>query len=485
MSLAARFPLNSTSNKTQDKVGPKTANKELEVSILNPRDTIIWHGVPRQPIYKQSSPTLHESVEHKWSETSRTKWSLVEAQNQSMEEEFISSQESFDSSITQGIVGIRSCSGSNSEAGQSTECRSSNIQVSSSTLWMENMFQEFDSYINGSSASNKEPKHGIIEYGQLNSRSGITQPESSNPSIAYPINPHDTCMQEPAAPSKKNELHMTSNSEVPDVCLEALSEESISSWPSSASRFVKGKRIEELAEITGNSSVQQNGQWRPQEYSISNLNASFGKHSEQKESIAQPGAQTEQSQPSCNSYQYKRDHTLHSESTSAIETIKLTEAFIKTWDATNKHVSNVSKVMEKVSVVVGSNPIVNTKIQKEMISVEQNSMEQICTSSHAKNETNTKLSKAEKGNAANVKINAVEWDNLRKAVETNGGRKERRKDAMDSLDYEAVRQANVQEIAEAIRERGMNNMLAERIKVFLLFMYPKILNPKAFIIAPL
>jgi hypothetical protein len=33
------------------------------------------------------------------------------------------------------------------------------------------------------------------------------------------------------------------------------------------------------------------------------------------------------------------------------------------------------------------------------------------------------------------------------------------------LDWEAVRRANVQEIADAIKERGMNNMLAERIQV--------------------
>lgn len=36
---------------------------------------------------------------------------------------------------------------------------------------------------------------------------------------------------------------------------------------------------------------------------------------------------------------------------------------------------------------------------------------------------------------------------------------------MDSLDYEALRCANVNEIAKTIKGRGMNNMLAERIQV--------------------
>ncbi|CAI9302078.1 unnamed protein product [Lactuca saligna] len=44
---------------------------------------------------------------------------------------------------------------------------------------------------------------------------------------------------------------------------------------------------------------------------------------------------------------------------------------------------------------------------------------------------------------------------------------ERSKDAKDSLDYEALRRAHVNQISDAIRERGMNNLLADRIKDFL------------------
>ena len=44
-------------------------------------------------------------------------------------------------------------------------------------------------------------------------------------------------------------------------------------------------------------------------------------------------------------------------------------------------------------------------------------------------------------------------------------KKERNKDTMDSLDYEALQNADVQTISETIKERGMNNMLTERIKV--------------------
>ncbi|KAL8149978.1 hypothetical protein AgCh_006841 [Apium graveolens] len=60
----------------------------------------------------------------------------------------------------------------------------------------------------------------------------------------------------------------------------------------------------------------------------------------------------------------------------------------------------------------------------------------------------------------------INWDSLRKQAQTNGERV-RTADTFDSVDWEAVRLADVEEVADTIRERGMNNMLAERIKAFL------------------
>ncbi|KAF0932071.1 hypothetical protein E2562_007870, partial [Oryza meyeriana var. granulata] len=66
-----------------------------------------------------------------------------------------------------------------------------------------------------------------------------------------------------------------------------------------------------------------------------------------------------------------------------------------------------------------------------------------------------------------TKKKSYDWDNLRKEVLRNCGNRQRSDKAKDTIDWEAVRQADVREISEAIRERGMNNMLAERIKEFL------------------
>ncbi|GJT03411.1 transcriptional activator DEMETER-like protein isoform X1 [Tanacetum coccineum] len=74
--------------------------------------------------------------------------------------------------------------------------------------------------------------------------------------------------------------------------------------------------------------------------------------------------------------------------------------------------------------------------------------------------------KGRKGNLEDEK-KAFDWDSLRRDVYMKCEKTERSKDATDSLDYEALRRAHVSEISDAIRERGMNNLLADRIKDFL------------------
>jgi hypothetical protein len=58
-----------------------------------------------------------------------------------------------------------------------------------------------------------------------------------------------------------------------------------------------------------------------------------------------------------------------------------------------------------------------------------------------------------------------DWDSLRIKAQAKAGKREKTEDTMDSLDWEALRCADVGEIAKTIKERGMNNRLAERIQV--------------------
>ncbi|XP_076904571.1 DNA glycosylase/AP lyase ROS1-like isoform X2 [Bidens hawaiensis] len=71
-----------------------------------------------------------------------------------------------------------------------------------------------------------------------------------------------------------------------------------------------------------------------------------------------------------------------------------------------------------------------------------------------------------KGKTGKGKKKKADWDSLRKTAQLKN-RREKSPDTMDSVDYEAVRRANVNEISDVIKDRGMNNMLAERIKGFL------------------
>lgn len=108
-------------------------------------------------------------------------------------------------------------------------------------------------------------------------------------------------------------------------------------------------------------------------------------------------------------------------------------------------------------------------ISGEIIDVGQNNAERDLnehghSSSREFIEINAATSKSMSKRVQKEKKNEINWDKLREKAEANG-RRERTPNAMDSLDWEAVRCADVHEIANTIKERGMNNMLAERIKV--------------------
>lgn len=69
------------------------------------------------------------------------------------------------------------------------------------------------------------------------------------------------------------------------------------------------------------------------------------------------------------------------------------------------------------------------------------------------------------------KVDPAEWEKLRKMYSTET----RNENHMDSLDWEAVRCAKLEELAETIKERGQNNIIASRIQV------PYIIFSRAFI----
>lgn len=91
---------------------------------------------------------------------------------------------------------------------------------------------------------------------------------------------------------------------------------------------------------------------------------------------------------------------------------------------------------------------------------------------HASDVRSSKIntdSPARKQKAEKEQVKSFDWDSLRRQVQSEGSMRGRSRDIMDSLDYEALRNADVHEISNCIKERGMNNMLAARIKVCKMF----------------
>ncbi|KAK4440644.1 DNA glycosylase/AP lyase ROS1 [Sesamum alatum] len=84
------------------------------------------------------------------------------------------------------------------------------------------------------------------------------------------------------------------------------------------------------------------------------------------------------------------------------------------------------------------------------------------------NETSPQIESTsrKKGKVKDKQENTINWDDLRKNISHSSSRN-RTYQTMDSVNWEAVRQAKVGELAKVIMERGMNNILAGRIKDFL------------------
>lgn len=97
--------------------------------------------------------------------------------------------------------------------------------------------------------------------------------------------------------------------------------------------------------------------------------------------------------------------------------------------------------------------------------VEPNSKVEVCSPIKFPSEASKGAPKAKNTREESAKKTSFDWDSLRREACHNGYNSERSKDRMDSLDWEAVMRSNIGEISETIKERGMNNVLAGRIKV--------------------
>ncbi|XWS75275.1 hypothetical protein CRYUN_Cryun01aG0072300 [Craigia yunnanensis] len=464
MSLAARFPLKSSCKRDCDGDGAKIPIEEPQVCETNPIETIKWHeNLFSHPLDSQSSMTPNGPTDYRRnSENSGIeRTSFMETYSQNLEEEVLSSQGSFDSSVIQANGGIRSYSGSNSETEDpTTGCKFNNIH--GSTLdQIENSasFEEFYNCVSGSSlfhegSKNKESE--ITENGQksrLERTENLRRPSSFNQDSHF----RSQRVQVQALGVSNHPLYLTLESEAQEgEGLEPFAEECMSSWASTASGFNKPKK---LGQSGSKIMVQHNGQAISQDMAATALNTSSSEYIMHQQEVSRPGSRTKSNQL-CNNHQEKRNKALQSESTSV--TMPLTsDAVTRIQKSTSLSAANALKLTERPSDVERMSAL-NKDKGIENREVQSNAKEPMHSSEKKHGENS--IFKPKRRKACEEKNNATEWDGLRKQVQANGSKKERSKDTMDSLDYEAMRCANVNEISNAIKERGMNNMLAERIK---------------------
>ncbi|XP_022765546.1 transcriptional activator DEMETER-like [Durio zibethinus] len=467
MSLAAKFPLKSSCKRDCDGDGAKTLIEEPEIYEPNPNETFKWHeNLFSHPLDSQCSMTPNRSTDYQRNSDNSgiERTSFMEAYSQSLEEEVLSSQGSFDSLVIQAIGGIRSYSGSNSETEDpTTGCKFNNIH--GSTLdQKENSasFEEFFNYVSGTPlfhGGSTYKQSEVTENGQkskLERKENVKRPSSFNQGSHF----RSQEVQLEAFGVSNHSLYRTLESEAQELDgLEPFGEECMSSWASTASGFNKPKQ---LGQSGGNIMVQYNAQPITQDMATTALNASSSEHIMHQQEVSWPGYCTKSNQL-CNNHQEKRNKAFQSESTSVIMPLTA-DAVSKMQKSTSMSTANALKLTERPSNVERIS-VLNKDKDIEDREVQSDAKEPVHSSGKEHGENS--ILKPKRRKAQGEKNHTTDWDGLRKQAEANGWKKERSKDTMDSLDYEAMRNANVNEISNAIKERGMNNMLAERIKEFL------------------
>lgn len=458
MSLAARFPLKSkSSQRTYDIVVTDPSVEEPQHCIVNPVDSIASYerGTLNPPTYYIDFEKPHHTGEY-WRdrETSRINESLIQPNNHSSEEELLSSQDSLDSSVTQDTR-IRTNSksevrNSGREPSRDQFLTSTNsLQVGKAT-----MFQEFYHSVNGVSLFD-ESANGKLQQQHVkqSSRVGSNDIHSFHSASGHPCSfGYPQKQQLPVAPPTDYESYY---SYIQGLNTFQMNGEEFS-WPET---------------VSIHSEFQDNNYMR---FGIKGVGDSVDKPAEMQRGngtlgssvpigdTSQSISHTNYNQPSPN-HHFVSQKTFQSEGGTYAESSNTSHILGKD-HAENDHSNTLTYAEE----VFDSEKIISTEqVCSDNIQAKPKAGKQVYSPGKKDKDGKLKVRKARKTKPEANKKPAEDWDNLRKDVHENGVKIERSVDTMDSLDYEAVRCASVKEISDAIKERGMNNMLAERIKEFL------------------
>ncbi|XVE76032.1 hypothetical protein DITRI_Ditri12bG0140400 [Diplodiscus trichospermus] len=484
MSLAAHFPLKSTrKEKSYHQEGTSLVNG-VEFYSSEPEDTIKWSGnTSIQPVSDQSSMTVNgygyseekEVVNSK--ELSGSSTATVSSINESKckllnssgsgldtcydstlnrsnmetigsgteffkrdetsdvlssQNSVVSSENSHDFSLVQTTERTGSCSESNSEGGDQTKGPIFNI-MNSSTSFVKLLqmvgsarLQEVYGHQNISTNENSKVKRSQI----LNGQRGNCNNSGTKPSANY-------------------HPHLALNSEVTKIeHVEMFKEET---------RFSEASKTKYESIIKGHSpSTEESACCQTMDQNDSTM-------------CMQAALQSSNETNQLRNYIQKDEMTVPYRQMRLLQDPRnLVSPAAE--DAQNKEMSmhiNLSKHSQEILDITESTTAFDDQRSPQKKMPESNLYTYDSSSNRELNQINAGSLKSKGRKAKKEKKDDFDWDSLRKQAEANGKKRERTEKTMDSVDWEAVRCADVNEIATTIKERGMNNMLAERIKDFL------------------
>ncbi|EOA19778.1 hypothetical protein CARUB_v10000024mg [Capsella rubella] len=449
MSLAARFPPKLSSSRKDEKSIRSVVVEDPEGCILNLNDI----------------PSLQESIQNR-SETqvsevdSGSKEQQIDCSNsgierfnflnssQNLEEEVLSSQDSFDPAIFQLCGRVRSSSCSKSDANFSTtRCETKSASGSSQAVQTESPNLSVEICLQENERLLPYERSGDI---QIQETTNVAQ---KKPDLDKPMNwkdylPFDQPSNDvnwqkggPTNPSSSYEQSMIQQPHVLDIEDFGMQGEGLGySWLSISPRVDRGKNRNVPRRF-----FRQGGSV-PREFTDQVIPST-------PHVIPGMGFSVSASTHQVHQGDAQQQHEMNKAS-------HLQKTFMDLLNSSEECLTRQSSTTQNITD--GCLPRVRTA--KDV--AESNSRNKEQTTVEYK-ETNATIVREMKGTLADGKKPTSQWDNLRKDVGGNEGRKERNKESMDSIDYEAIRRASISEISEAIKERGMNNMLAVRIKDFL------------------
>ncbi|KAA8516668.1 hypothetical protein F0562_016826 [Nyssa sinensis] len=453
MSLAARFPLGSKSNhRSCSEERRSILVKEPDICILDPEDTIKWHEERlNHPVCDRSSMTLNEMAYNEEKNFNR------------------------DESLGSSTDGVRSTDNSNCQlldsSGNGLETSNElamdryTTQITQAEASFMGDQTEIDDVLSSqnsvvSSQNSVDSSNAQRPYLQSNSEADLTAGpkfksfsgstfmellQMAGTTMLHGVYDH---VSGNVLSNEKDEHNQAESMEcgVLEVeCFDILREESrFSNIPKNKEENCVSEQSGLTVESVGQATVQKTNTVSFQEAPISSSENSH----------------------LCNSLQVEVNKIIQTQSRSVGDPTDNIELQRQEHNCMQQVLEVPNFSGETLDVTGSTNIIVNRK-NTEQKAVESNLNGHGYLPGKTINQINVDSPTTKRQRMGKEEQNEVDWDNLRKQAQANGKVRERTANTMDSLDWEAVRCADVNDIAYTIRERGMNNRLAERIKDFL------------------